>query len=184
MFQSVFLSLPADGAEVQHTLPTRLHILCLASENRACQLHQGQYTLRYCPCQCQVTLNISSHLGRKAGHGWRAEGCSLAAGEAPGSFSRREDAEPWLLLREVCCSQLRLGMLRAVQPHPLHPVRGSSDCLSPALAGLPGSGHCTQGLLVKGRESWERFSFKCSLQRLSFSSSPPGTMGRNPLPTW
>lgn len=159
MFQSVFLSLPADGAEVQHTLPTRLHILCPASENRACQLHQGQYTICYCPCPCQVTLNISSHLGRKAGHGWRAEGCSLAAGEAPGSFSRREDAEPWLLLREVCSSQLRLGMLRAVQPHPLHPVRGSSDCLSPALAGLPGSGHCTQGLLVKERESWERFSF-------------------------
>lgn len=29
----VFLSLPADGAEVLHTLPTRLNILCLASEN-------------------------------------------------------------------------------------------------------------------------------------------------------
>lgn len=36
-----FLSLPADGAEVQHTLPTGLHILCLASENRPSQLHGG-----------------------------------------------------------------------------------------------------------------------------------------------
>lgn len=52
----VFLSLPADGAEVQHAIPTRLNILCLASENRSGQLHQEQHTLCYCPCPCQVTL--------------------------------------------------------------------------------------------------------------------------------
>lgn len=71
---SVFLSLYADGAEVQHTLPASLQILFLASENQASQLHRGWYPLCNSLRQCQVivkTQKTQPHLGRKATNCWK-----------------------------------------------------------------------------------------------------------------